>query len=500
VLIIGGGGGRDILTALSLRQRVDVIELNRGIRKVVDHDLRSFSGAPYSLPGVHTAIGDGRSTLARRNQSYDQVQIGFTDTFSGNSAQAFALSESNLYTVEAFRVYLHHLRPNGVLSLSRPIRYSGNEALRVSMLALQALREEGAREPSRHIVVVLGHYAQHDYGTVLIRRRPFTPAEIARVRTLARERGTGLAFAPGEPSLGDWRRLAPDPNADPQVLCRRFRLNVCPPTDDKPFFFFGTRLKDIFAGTAVNTLGLPDPLLILAVVLVILLALCAAAFAIPLALVRHQGRPSLSALSYFLAIGVGFLLVEVVLIQRFVLFLGFPTYALSVVLFALLAFTGLGALLSSRAEGAQRRWLIVALVVACVLIAASAYGLQPLLRALIDLSFPARVVLTIALLAPIGLVLGMAMPIGLTRMSALHPQAVPWAWGINGVASVLASVLGVMIAINYGFAITTLVTLVCYLGALAHAIAGRWPGRDEDDEVAPPSEPSARSPAAVGQG
>ena len=140
---------------------------------------------------------------------------------------------------------------------------------------------------------------------------------------------------------------------------------------------------------------------------------------------------------FFAAIGLGFLLLEIALIQRFVLFLGFPTYALSVVLFSLLAFTGIGSLLSTRL-GDARRTLIAALAFACILIAAAAFGLQPLLRALVEWPFAARVALSVVLLAPAGLALGMAMPIGLTRLAGLHPGAVPWGWAVNGIASVLA--------------------------------------------------------------
>ena len=145
---------------------------------------------------------------------------------------------------------------------------------------------------------------------------------------------------------------------------------------------------------------------------------------LPLWLVRREGRPPAGALTFFAAIGVGFLVLEVALIQRFVLFLGFPTYALSVVLFSLLLFTGLGAYLSTRAGADPRRRLIVALSAAVVLIAAAAVGLQPLLRELIDLPFALRVAATVAMLAPAGVLLGMAMPIGLQRIEALHPGAV----------------------------------------------------------------------------
>jgi hypothetical protein len=218
--------------------------------------------------------------------------------------------------------------------------------------------------------------------------------------------------------------------------------------------------------------------------------------ALPLGLVARRDRPSPGSLSFFALIGLGFLLLEVVLIQRFVLFLGFPTYALSVVLFTLLVFTGVGSLLTGRAERAPRRTLAATLGVACVMIAVGAFGLQPLLRTLIDLPFAARVACSVALMGPVGVALGMAMPIGLRRLAALHPTGVAWAWGVNGITSVLGSVLAILIAINFGFTATTLVGLVCYAGALLHALAGEWPARAA--ELSPSArrrETPARRPA-----
>ena len=477
-LIIGGGGGRDIVTALSERQRVDVIELNRAIRDVVDHDLRFLSGAPYTLPGVSTTIGDGRSTLTQRDTTYDTVHLGFTDTYSGNSAQAFALTESNLYTVEAFQVYLDHLKPDGVLNVSRPDREGINEALRATVLALEALRREGVSRPERNVVVLLGHYSSpfntFAYGTVLAKKRPFTAAELATVKRLARERSEGVAFAPGGPYAPGWSELAAA--SDARDFCEHADFDYCAPTDDRPFFFNLQRVGHFGDTAAPGGFRVPDPTLILAVTLAILIVLAAVAFALPLALVRREGRPTSGALAYFAAIGLGFLVLEVVLIQRFVLFLGFPTYALSVVLFALLVFTGLGSLLSVRAARAgPRRALVAALSAGALMIVLVAFGLQPLLRELISLPFGVRIALTVALLAPLGVVLGLAMPLGLHRLQALHPTGVAWAWGINGIASVLASVLAVTVAIMFGFTVATLLALACYLGALAHAIWGRWP-------------------------
>jgi hypothetical protein len=482
-LVIGGGGGRDILTALSTGQRrVDVVELNRGIRDVVDKDLGSFSGSPYTLPRVHTTIGDGRSTLAERKRHYNQIQIGYVDTFSPSGAQAFALTENNLYTLEAFDDYFDHLKPGGVLNLARPVHHNGDEALRATVLTLAALRKHGVKDPRRNVVVLLANYLtpfrSFQYGTIIAKLQPFTAAELRHIRRTARVRSTGIAFAPGGPYRDEWAGLARARSID--SFCHSYKLNVCPNTDDKPFFFNMKRLGDIGGASSTAAIGVSDPILILAITLAILAGLAVLAFVLPLMLVRREGRPTVGSLSFFAAIGLGFLVLEVALIQRFVLFLGFPTYALSVVLFALLVFTGIGSLISTRAEADPRRALAAAIAVGSVLIAASAYGLQPLLRSLIELSFPLRVLLTVAMLAPLGLTLGMAMPLGLRRLQGLHPAGVPWAWGINGIASVLASVLAVFVAINFGFAITTLLALAFYLAALAHVLFWRWPGEETE--------------------
>jgi hypothetical protein len=472
-LVIGGGGGRDIFNALTSGvRRLDVIELNREIRDAVDGPLRSFSGAPYSLPRVRTRIGDGRSRLAQGDARYDVIHIGFTDTLSANSAQAFALTENNLYTVEAFDEYFDHLTPGGVLDVSRPHRLVGDEALRATVLTLEALRRRGVERPERNVVVAFGRDLFGGlFGTILARTRPWTPAELARVRRLARERGRGVVFAPGGPYRLEWRGLARA--SSPRAFCEGYRLDVCAPTDDKPFFFNMRRLGSL-GGADDGYIYSVDPFAVLLVTVAILAVLSLALVAAPLVAGARTDRPPLGALWFFAAIGFGFLTLEIALIQRFVLFLGFPTYALSVVLFALLLWTGAGSLLAGRVTD-PRRALTVALGVSCVVIAAAALALAPLLEALLDLPFALRVAVTVALLAPVGVPLGMAMPLGLGRLAGLHPGGVPWAWGVNGVTSVMASAAAIAIAILAGFPAATLVALACYLGALVHARRSPWP-------------------------
>jgi hypothetical protein len=474
-LIIGGGGGRDVYNALSSgKRRVEVIELNRAIREMVDEDLAAWSGRPFELPGVSVAIGDGRSTLAARDTLYDQIHIGFTNTLTAGSGSAYALSENNLYTVEAFDEYLDHLQPGGLLSVSRLYRFAGDEVLRATVLALTALEERGVEDPERHVIVMLGRDTLNAFfGTVLVGRDPFTPAQLARVRTLAPERTLGVVFAPGSPPRREWRGLAAAQS--PEAFCDSYPIDVCAPTDDRPFFLNPVRLSDLGEeAPAGSTFISRTPFLVLLVALGILTALSALAFVLPLLLARRAERPPAGSLAFFAAIGLGFLTLEVALIQRFVLFLGFPTYALSVVLFALLLSTGAGAWLSDRLRN-ERRGLVLLLGAATLLIAALAVGLQPLLRALIELPFAARVTVAVVILAPLGLLLGVAMPVGLRRLSALYPTSVPWAWGINGVTSVLASVLAVFVALNWGFTAATLLAAGCYAVAATHAAFGRWP-------------------------
>ena len=429
-----------------------------------------FSGSPYSLPGVHTTIGDGRSILARRGL-YDQIQISFTDSLSAGGAAAYALSENNLYTVEAFQEYLDHLAPGGILAVTRRHQLVGDEALRATVLALETLRRNGVEHPEQNVVVVLGRdLFDALFGTVLVKNEPFTPDELAQITKLAAERGDGVAFAPGGPYQLEWADLAAADS--PSAFCHSYKLDVCPPTDDRPFFFNMKRLTDVGQQMTGYSYAV-DPVLILFLTFAVILVLSVLGYVVPLLLARHITRPPPGALAYFVLIGLGYLLVEAVFIQRFVLMLGYPTYSLSVVLAALLAFTGVGSWLSTKWPN-ERRGLLLALTAATLLIAASAFFLPSLVENMVSEPFSTRVAVTVAVLAPFGLVMGMAMPIGLRRYEALHPGGVPFAWAANGFASVVAAALATVLALVFGFTVTTIVGALCYAGALAHARFGKW--------------------------
>jgi len=410
--------------------------------------------------------------LANSNAKYNVINIGFTDTLSGSSANALALSENNLYTTQAFEEYFQHLAPGGILSVTRLYHLTGDESLRATVLMEQALQDFGISDPEQHVAVVLGNdFFGGEPGTVIASLKPFTPAQLATIRTLGAQRGPGVAMIPGGPDKLQWKQLA---SMGPEAFCSSFQYNVCAPTDNQPFFFNMKRLDQIATPLPAVYDYSVDPYMVLGITLVLLVILCSLAFGVPLATFRRRSRPPVSSLLFFAAIGFGYLGMEIVMIQFFVLFLGFPTYSLTVVLFSLLLFTGLGALVSSRWRR-PRRSLLANLGVLVVLLLASAFWMEPALRDMISLPFSLRVVVSVGLLAPLGFTAGMAMPVGLRRFASLYPSAVPWAWGVNGIASVLAAALAVFVAITWGYAVTTLAAAVCYLVAMANVALGRWP-------------------------
>ncbi len=281
------------------------------------------------------------------------------------------LSENNLYTVEAFQEYLDHLNPGGILAVTGAISSSvTRRCAATGALVLETLRRNGVEHPEQQVVVVLGRdLFDALFGTVLVKNEPFTPEELASIKKLAAERGDGVAFVPGGPYQLEWADLAAA--SSPSVFCHSYKLDVCAPTDDRPFFFNMKRLGDVGQQMQGYSYAV-DPVLILFLTFGVILVLAVLGYVVPLLLAKHITRPPPGALAYFVLIGLGYLLVEAVFIQRFVLMLGYPTYSLSIVLAALLAFTGVGSWLSTKWPN-ERRGLLLSLTAATVLIAASAF-------------------------------------------------------------------------------------------------------------------------------
>jgi predicted membrane-bound spermidine synthase len=470
-LIIGPGGGPDVLFAL--RQgvpRVVGVEVNPLIVGIMRGSEAAWSGGLYNDPRVQIVVDDGRSFIRRSPERYSSIQATLVDTWAASASGAFTLSENSLYTVEAYSDYLAHLRDDGMLSITR---WYGPEVHRSLLLGRAALSLRGVSEhlQRQHFWIAGDGRA----ATVLLKRNPFTPAELERLEAFAQRTGMGVMYradraAGNLPELG---RTIEAPVAE--VIAQEAR-DLSPVTDDRPFFFFHTKSQDFYTILRrVSTLHNQDTgLVILQVIVLLSLAFAFVLVVLPLAVFRRaalrgERLPKLRLVLYFACLGLGFILVELGLMQRFILFLGHPIYALSVVLSTLLLASGVGSALSTRllgrfgVAGSVRR--VVAVLLALLLVYALSLG--PLFLATLGLPLAMRIAVASLLVGAIGVPMGTLLPLGVQASNRFGQDVTAWGWGVNGATSVVGSTLSMSISINYGFTTTLLVGIGAYaLGGL----------------------------------
>jgi hypothetical protein len=457
-LVIGPGGGRDILAALGTgASQVTAIELNPLIVKAAEETFRPYSGGPYSMPGVKVIVGEGRSELARLGKDFDIIQASSVFGEISPSAGAFSLSANFLYTREAFVEYWDHLTDDGILSLTRSV--FGLRALRLVSLARDLLATKGGGEggagPEESIAVI----RERGLATVLVSRAGFNAAEIEALQRLAAQKGFTVEYLPGvvtEGRFGDAVRGL-------DVTGGRFDLS--PPTDDRPFFynnvpksrFFNVFFKPSERGerhiivlrTMAGLLALP----LLALLLLPVLQRKGPG--------KQQGLPVWRASFYMAAIGAGYIIVELVMMHRLALFLGNPAYSLTVVLAALLLSSAAGSFWAGK-RGEHVRTMLPRLLVALFLLIPFMWIVSGALSPSLKLSTGARVLITALILAPPGFVMGIFLPVGLSFLSRNSRSLVPWAWAVNGAASVAGSLGSIVMAMNFGYLRALLLGVLCY--------------------------------------
>jgi hypothetical protein len=471
-LVIGPGGGVDVLAALRAGHREVVLaEINPIIlNDVMLGRYRAYSGDLYGQPQVRPFVAEGRSFVRRSRERYDVIQATLVDTWAATAAGAFALTENHLYTVEAFADYLEHLTPHGIATMSRWVGVRGMEFLRLCSLARAALERSGVREPHRHVFA-----ASNDrLGSLLVKRTPFSDDELALLAQTCARRKWAVLYSP----RGSFRKspaaivLGP---GDPSAFYRDFPVDVRPVHDDRPFFFYAVKPERVLADLklsgpqALNNYSL----VVLAALLGLVTLLTAGGIVVPLFVGRRaalagQLRSKLRDLAFFIAIGVGFILLEIGLLSRFSLYLGHPTHSLRVVLFALLLASGLGSLASGRvrSERGLRALGVAAGLGVAALSVAYALGLGRLQGATIGWTLAARSAIAAALVAAPGLLMGMLLPTGIRLVTGRHAEIVPWAWGLNGAASVLGSVCAMALSLHLGFTATLVAGGAVYLIAV----------------------------------
>ncbi len=481
VLIVGAAGGHEILASLHFdAEHVDVVELNPVTHSLVTDKFADYAGHLADNPAVNYAESDGRSFLARSDDTYNVVWYPAPDSYSATNAAtagASVLSESYLYTSETIEDSLEHLGGDGILAAQfGEFDYDrkANRTSRYVATARHALGELGVSDPARHILVSTTPVeGGASLASILVKRDPFTTAEVDRfIAAVGTMPGSTVRYAPGHrvagESVGD---IATLPASRLDRWYDSYPYVVRPITDDSPFFWHFTPFRDVVAdfGEPIDRGDFEVDVGERVLLLLLGIATLFAAVFLLLPFVRIRSiwsglpRKRRSAL-YFTALGLGFMFFEITLIQRLVLFLGYPTYSLTVTLAAILLSTGVGALLSARYQASGRAaWVLLGAL--AVLTLFYEVGLTPMADALLGVPFAARVAVAFAVLAPLGVCLGAFMPQGLGAVAGLtnHPREyVAWGWAVNGFASVIGAVLTTILAMALGFGVVLVLALTVY--------------------------------------
>ncbi|MBN2489357.1 MAG: hypothetical protein JXQ29_00710 [Planctomycetes bacterium] len=496
-LEIGAGGGAGMLAAHTFgARRIVGVEINDIIVDCATRVFADRSGLAgfFARDGVELVVDEGRRYVTHTDERFDTLTITFIQTGAASGPTAFALSEANLFTVEAFVRFFDKLDADGLFYV---YRHGGNQMLRLIAIVRAALARLGRSDIREHLFIAKDPLLNH--AVLMAGLRPFDPAEIARLEAGARELGLKVLYSPGpwhagqrdNPLLADLRRLRrtggytwgaikeaydrqhrdeavrPIEHAyitatDPEAFARDYFLDIRATTDDRPYFFFFSvnrvaDLKMAFDPQGLEYLG--SIVVLLFHLLVIFTALVLALIVLPLVVRRRgalRGGGKAAFLAYFALLGVSYIAIEVSFIQRFTLFLGHPVYAVSVVLMAFLVSSGLGSLAS---EGLVRRgWLGLSRTLVALALLLVLYNLAlPAIFTSALLALPAgvKILCSAALIFPLAFLMGILFPQGMRRVEQADPELVPWVWGANSAASVIGSIVALILAIHFGFAVVS---------------------------------------------
>lgn len=467
-LHIGAGGGMDLLAAKHYGvEDITGIEINPVIVHAVQNEFKEYSGGIYSgdIEGIKIVVDEGRNFIESSDDTYDVIQLSGVDTFSSTHAGAFALSENNLYTIEAFKSYFEKLNENGYFTMTSWFAPDENGkprfSLRLLNIARQALSEMNI-DPKNSVMFMVSDV----YTLLIIKKGDVTQEETVFGQNYIAGNRFSPLIVPGrkfnEDNIFERFLFADDKRSE--ELIDEYPYLVSAPTDDKPFFFELRKLETLFSGTNAGVLPLNifSGQTILFAILFIVLVLGMMFILSPLYVLKKQNRKELAShnMLYFALIGLGYMFVEIVLTQKLVLYLGHPSFSLSIALFSILLFSGLGSFFNDFKFLEKRTNLIILAGLLLLVI----FFLSPVLSATLGAPFIVRVIITLAVLAPLSFFMGTAFPAAARRVKE---KELPFLWGINGFFSVIASVTAIIISINMGFTFVFYIAFICYAGAAA---------------------------------
>jgi SAM-dependent methyltransferase len=486
VLILGAGGGMDVLTALYHKAKnIDAVEVNPQVIDLLRRVYADFAGHIYEKENVRVHRAEGRGFVSGQAKTYDLIQVSLLDSFSASISGAGALTTSYLYTMEALQEYFQRLKPGGLLAITRWLKVPPRDALKLFGTAITACRKLGTDDPGQQLVMIRSWKTT----TLLYKKGVFTNGELSVIKFFCHERSFDIVYYPGIRKAEVNRyNLLEEPyfyqgamgllGQEPDEFIDRYKFHISPATDDRPYFFrfFKWRtLREILGLKKQGGLPLLEwgyPILVAtlfqAVIMSFVLVL------LPLMIAdrnKIMGRGQMGRLLfYFSSLGLAFLFIEMAFIQKFILFLHHPVYAVSAVLCAFLVFAGLGSGYSQRCSKHFKRLcpkakgMPIATVVAGIGLFSLLYVifLPHTFHHLISLPNSWKIPITIFLIAPLAFFMGMPFPLGLSRVAQARAEFIPWAWAVNGCASVLSAILATLLSVHFGFNVVIGMALMLY--------------------------------------
>lgn len=481
VLILGAGGGTEVLQALQHRARhVDAVELNPQLIGLIRQSLGTFSGHVYDDPRLSVHLADARAFVSAADSRYALIQLALVDGFNVAGAGLHSAQEDYLYTQEALAAYLEHLAPEGMLAITRWVHLPPRDNIKLFATAVATLSERGVREPGRQLAWI----RNWQVATLLIKNGRFTQPEFDRIRRFCATRAFDVAYLPDpkQPATNIYNELShPYFSAAAEALLspdgdgfiRDYKFNIQPATDDRPYFHHFFRwplLAEAWALRGAGGLSLLDtgyPLLIATLLLVLVLSVLLILAPLRTLARTHPPHPDgpgpLRTSVYFGCIGLAFMFIEIVSMQRFTLYLAHPLYAIPVVLAAFLIFAGMGSQIAARIPRRSARGrAVLAALGAIILLGLQVAITPPLFQHTLQFSNLTKVALVLALIAPLAACMGMMVPLGMTRLTYGNSALLPWAYGVNGCLSVLGVILSSVFAMHLGQTNVLLLAMALY--------------------------------------
>ena len=461
-LVIGPGGGLDVLTALMGGvNHIYAVEVNPSIVDIV-RDYSSYDGGIYNnYSNVHVSVDEGRSFLKRSSQTYDSIMLDIPVSKTAQGTLGYALAENYLFTTDSFADYLNHLSNNGFLTI---VAHSQEEIYKLVSIAFKVLGAQGlSNYQIMQQIAVIGSDNHMDHSALpifILKKTSITTEQAAAINALAANKGFSTLFTPVGTSTDTILQGLARSQVSISDLVSEASFNMKAPTDDNPFFYnFDLSIPSTLASLLIGAI-------ILTVVVSIFYVVARRREEVTLKNGRRiKVKAKFSTFKWycFASLGLGFMLIEVALIQKFILFLGEPTLAIAASLFSLLLAGGLGSFFSRKwSNGKQYNAFKVSLIIAAIVIT-YIFLLPVIFNAALTYSALIRFVVSFILISPIGFLMGIPFPTILGYIKQEFENDAAWMWCINGAFSVLAGVLALVIAMTFGF------NAVLLLGALTYA-------------------------------